>query len=62
MGPPLAGLGRRALVAGRVPNTAERLQQWIRDPQHLKPGTAMPDLDVGAQDAADMAAYLSTLN
>jgi mono/diheme cytochrome c family protein len=61
VGPPLAGLGRRALVAGRVPNTAERLQQWIRDPRHLKPGTAMPDLDVGAQDAADMAAYLATL-
>jgi hypothetical protein len=31
-------------------------------PAHLKPGTAMPDLDVGAQDAADMAACLSTLN
>ena len=61
VGPPLAGIGRRTLIAGRVPNTPEQLQRWIRDPQHLKPGTAMPDLEVGAQDAADIAAYLGTL-
>jgi cytochrome c len=35
--------------------------QWIRDPQHLKPGTAMPDLAVGERDARDIAAYLHTL-
>lgn len=61
VGPPLAGIGRRTLIAGRVPNTPEQLQRWIREPQHLKPGTAMPDLEVGAQDAADIAAYLTTL-
>jgi cytochrome c2 len=61
VGPPLAGLARRELIAGRVPNTPDHLVQWIRDPQHLKPGTAMPDLAVGERDARDIAAYLHTL-
>jgi cytochrome c1 len=36
------------------------MQRWIRDPQHVAPGTAMPDLDVGARDARDIAAFLYT--
>jgi cytochrome c1 len=36
------------------------MQQWIRDPQHVSPGTAMPDLHVGEQDARDITAFLYT--
>ena len=36
------------------------MQKWIRDPQQVSPGTAMPDLNVGAGDARDITAFLYT--
>jgi cytochrome c1 len=35
--------------------------RWIRDPQAIDPGTAMPNLQVSVATARDMAAYLYTL-
>lgn len=61
VGPPLAGLGNRRTIAGTLPNTPENLARWLQQPQQIKPGTAMPDLQVTPGDARDMAAYLSTL-
>lgn len=58
VGPSLADFASRTFVAGSLPNDAETLVRWIRDPQALRPGSAMPDLNVGAQDARDIAAYL----
>lgn len=57
----LEGYGRRSYIAGRVPNDAATLARWIAAPQAVKPGTPMPDLGVAAQDARDIAAYLSSL-
>lgn len=62
VGPPLAGLARRSLIAGRLPNTPQNLVRWLQDPQGIKPGTAMPDLDVGDDDARVIAAYLAQLH
>ena len=62
VGPPLAGLASRSLVAGRLANTPDNLVQWLRHPQTIKPLTAMPDLGVTEADARDMAAYLATLH
>lgn len=61
VGPPLAGMATRQLVAGTLPNTPQNMVRWIRDPQGIDPQTAMPDLEVGERDARDMAAYLATL-
>ena len=61
VGPPLAGLGSRRLIAGTLPNTAENLALWLQRTQQVKPGTAMPDMQVTPQDARDMAAFLATL-
>ena len=36
------------------------MEQWIRDPQQVSPGTAMPDLNVGEGDARDITAFLYT--
>lgn len=58
VGPPLAGLVKRAYVAGNLTNDPEHLEAWIRNPQHLHPPTAMPDTGVTSRDARDMAAYL----
>lgn len=61
VGPPLTDWGERGYIAGNLPNTGPNLQEWLRNPQRIEPGTAMPDLDVTAVDARDMAAYLFTL-
>jgi len=58
VGPSLDGLAQRSFIAGKLPATEENLVKWIRAPQQVKPGTAMPQLDVPERDARDMAAYL----
>ena len=60
IGPPLDGIAVRALLAGRLENNPANLQAWIREPQRVSPGTAMPDLDVGQRDARDISAFLYT--
>jgi cytochrome c2 len=60
VGPPLDGVALRVIIAGRFANTPENMQKWIRDPQQVSPGTAMPDLNVGAGDARDITAFLYT--
>ncbi|MFJ1299132.1 c-type cytochrome [Pseudomonadota bacterium AL_CKDN230030165-1A_HGKHYDSX7] len=62
VGPSLAGMAKRPLIAGSLPNTPETMAAWLRDPGRHAPGTAMPDLDVSEQDARDMAAFLATLD
>ena len=61
VGPPLAGLASRTLIAGTLPNTQANMVLWLRGPNAVKPHTAMPDLRVTREDAADMASYLATL-
>jgi cytochrome c2 len=61
IGPPLDGIGNRTYLAGQLTNTPENLIRWIRDPQSVQPGTAMPEMGVTEQDGKDIAAYLYTL-
>jgi cytochrome c1 len=61
VGPPLNNWSRRVYIAGNLPNTPENLVRWIRHPQAVEPGTAMPDLGVTEADARDIAAYLYSL-
>jgi len=58
VGPKLDGLAQRSFIAGKLPTTEENLVKWIRAPQEVKPGSAMPQLGVPERDARDMAAYL----
>jgi cytochrome c2 len=60
VGPSLDGIALRAIVAGKLNNSPDNLERWIRDPQTVSPGTAMPDLNVGKRDARDMTAFLYT--
>lgn len=62
VGPPLTRFGARSYIAGQLPNNADNLRRWITDPQRVEPGTAMPNLGVSAVDAADIVAYLYTLD
>jgi cytochrome c2 len=61
VGPTLVNMGDRSIVAGLLANTPEKMVAWIRHPQKVSPGTAMPDMGVSEQDARDMAAYLEKL-
>jgi cytochrome c2 len=62
VGPPLDGIALRSYLAGYVPNTRENLAIWIRSPQSIKPGSAMPDLGLSRRDAEDIAAFLYSRN
>ncbi len=61
IGPPLSYWSRRKFIAGRLPNEPHRLVDWLRNPQAVKPGTAMPYLGISEREAVDMAAFLYSL-
>jgi cytochrome c oxidase subunit II len=52
---------RSTIAAGTRPLTAEYLEQWIRDPQAVKPGNRMPQLALSDADRAAIVAYLEQL-
>ncbi len=57
-GPPLDHFYKQMYIAGRLSNTPENLIRWIRNPQQVIPGNAMPNMGVSEEDARDIAAYL----
>lgn len=60
VGPPLDGVALRVIIGGHLANNPDNMERWLRDPQGVSPGTAMPNLNVGEQDARDMTAFLYT--
>lgn len=58
MGPALDGFSGRARIAGQLPNRADVLTAFLRDPPSMVAGTAMPALAMSAQEAQDMALWL----
>jgi cytochrome c1 len=58
VGPPLTDFASRTYIAGNAFNSPGNLAAWIRVPDSVEPGTAMPTLGVSEQDARDIAAYL----
>ena len=54
VGPALDG------VAGRY--TPEKLDAWLADPPSVKPGTAMPNLQLEAGERKELVAWLMTLH
>ena len=61
VGPPLDNWAERDYIAGGLPNQPKFLIEWIRFPQAIEPGNAMPNMGVTEQEARDMTAYLFTL-
>ena len=53
VGPALAGVGNRL--------TAAWMYRWLKDPNTLRPGTLMPNLNVQDNEARDLTAFLATL-
>jgi len=62
LGPDLSHLmTRQTIAAGTLPNNPGYLSAWIADPQHLKPGSQMPNLDLSGPDLAKIRSFLETL-
>lgn len=61
VGPPLDNIGERTIIAGLLANTPANLVTWLKSPQSIVPGNAMPNMGLDDHDAQDIAAYLETL-
>jgi cytochrome c oxidase subunit 2 len=66
VGPNLTHVGsRRHIVAGWLPNTAENMQRWLRDPNEVKPdnimGSAVKRGTLNEDEIAALTAYLESL-
>lgn len=62
VGPPLDYMGKRIFIAGLLRNTPANMMTWLRDPQEIVPGNAMPDMGLSEEQARDITAYLYTLD
>jgi cytochrome c2 len=62
VGPPLTDWAGRQWIAGNLWNEPANLVAWLRDPQAIEPGTAMPSQGVTDEEAVHMAAYLYSLD
>jgi hypothetical protein len=61
VGPSLEHIASRYYLAGRLRNTPENMIRWLRAPQEMHPGSAMPNLGMSERDARDIAVYLYTV-
>lgn len=60
--PDLTHVGsRQQLGSGIIENNLQNMRQWLKNPQHIKPGVLMPDFYLSDQQLDDLAGYLSTL-
>ena len=61
-GPDLSHLMSRAtLGSGVLPNTVENLRSWVKDPQAIKRGNLMPNLQLNARELDQVVMYLASL-
>jgi cytochrome c oxidase subunit 2 len=62
VGPDLTHVAsRQSLAAGSLDNTTENLASWVTNPQALKQGVKMPDLELSGADIEALVTYLETL-
>jgi cytochrome c oxidase subunit II len=62
VGPDLTHLAeRKAIGSGVLTNTSEHLFAWLKNPQTIKPGVHMPDMQLNDTDTHALVAYLESL-
>jgi cytochrome c len=62
VGPSLAKIATRQVIAGRLPNNRTNMLRWITHAQSVEPGTAMPDVPLTPAQADAVVDYLYTLD
>ena len=63
IGPNLTGIGdpaKKPTLTDGAANTPEHIREWIKDPQKLKPGTMMPNLQLSDKEADDLTALITS--
>jgi len=61
-GPDLSHLmSRKTLGSGIIPNTPDNLRAWVKDPQAIKRGNLMPNMQLNARELDEVVTYLSSL-
>lgn len=61
VGPNLTHFAGRTTIATIMNNDQANLTAWLKDPQSIKPGAYMPNLQLSDGDVASLVAYLQTL-
>jgi cytochrome c1 len=61
VGPPLDHIGTRVFIAGMLRNTPDNMVRWLKNPQAIIPGNAMPNMNLNDAQARDITAYLAGL-
>lgn len=62
VGPNLNLIGRRnTIAAGILDNTPENMRRWLKDPQAIKPGALMPNLQLGDEEIRLLTEYMLSL-
>ena len=54
-------MSRETLASGATLNTPETLRAWVRDPQKLKVGCLMPNMQMSDTEVDQIVSYLQTL-
>jgi cytochrome c oxidase subunit 2 len=54
-------MSRGTIAAGTLPNTPGHLTGWIANPQGVKPGNHMPQIDMSGADLNAIRTFLQTL-
>lgn len=62
LGPDLTHFGsHQSIAANTLQNTPENLARWLRNPQEVKPGNKMPNLNLDPATVDQLVAYLGNL-
>ncbi len=62
VGPNLTHVGSRSSIAGgALTNTEGNLKRWLANSPGIKPGSVMPNLNLGAQEVDALTAYMQSL-
>jgi len=61
MCPSLVNFAQKPLIAGKVPNTRENLQKWLKKPSSIKKGTKMPNIGLTDEEIELLIEYIQTL-
>jgi cytochrome c oxidase subunit 2 len=54
-------MSRTTLGAGVLPNTPENLHAWVKDPQAIKHGNLMPNMQLNPRELDEVVTYLASL-
>ncbi len=61
IGPDLNGLAGREQIAGVLSLSHDNLRLWLKNPPEVKPGTAMPNLNLSDEEIDVLSDFLMTL-